>query len=171
MRATLARATAFVALVVAPIAGIARTPEARTATPAAQHVLLPPAKITWGPAPPGLPPGAQMAVLSGDPSKPGQFTVSTKFPDGYTVPPHWHPTAENVIVVEGTMLMGMGDTFNEAATTAIGAGGYAKLPKGMHHFVRARGATTIVIFGNGPFEITYVNPKDDPRKTAKPSTN
>ena len=38
--------------------------------------------VKWGPAPPALPPGAQMAVLDGDPSKPGLFTIRAKFPDG-----------------------------------------------------------------------------------------
>ena len=48
-------------------------------------------KLKWGPSPPGLPAGAQTAVLSGDPNKAGEpFTISVKMPDGYVVQPHWH---------------------------------------------------------------------------------
>ena len=62
------------------------------------HVVMPAAEMKWGPAPPGLPPGAQLAVLSGDPGQAAPFMISAKFPDGYMVRPHWHPTAENLIV-------------------------------------------------------------------------
>ena len=34
-----------------------------------QHVVLNPADLKWGDVPPGLPPGAKMAVLAGDPTK------------------------------------------------------------------------------------------------------
>jgi quercetin dioxygenase-like cupin family protein len=129
-----------------------------------QHVMMAPADMKWGPAPPGLPAGAQATVLAGDPSKAGSFTMSAKLPDGYTVPPHWHPTDENVVVVSGSLMLGMGEKLNEAGMKTVGAGGYALLPKDMRHSAKAKGATQIVIFGTGPFEITYVNPNDDPRK-------
>ena len=49
----------------------------------------------------GLPAGAQMAVVKGDPSKAGDFTVRLKFPADFTVPPHHHPGDETVRVVSG----------------------------------------------------------------------
>jgi hypothetical protein len=127
------------------------------------HVLLAPADLKWGPAPAGLPPGGQAVVLSGDPSKPEPFALSAKLPDGYTIPPHWHPSTENVVVVSGSLMLGMGEKLNEASMKTIGSGGYAMLPKDMRHYAKAKGATTIVVYGTGPFEITYVNPSDDPR--------
>ncbi len=142
---------------------------AKPAAPAAKHVLLTPAELKWGPAPPGLPAGAQVAVLDGDPSKSGSFAIRVKFPDGYRVPPHWHPTDESVTVISGTLLAGMGDTLDEKGATALPAGGFTKLPSRMHHFVIAKGATEIQVSGMGPFAITYVNPKDDPRKTTMAS--
>src|SRR4051794_10372144 len=66
-------------------------------------------QLAWGPAPPVLPKGAQFAVLSGDPSKSGQFTVRLKMPAGYKVPAHNHPTAELVTVISGDFGFGMGD--------------------------------------------------------------
>jgi quercetin dioxygenase-like cupin family protein len=63
---------------------------------------LQPAEMKWGPAPPVLPPGAQIAVLSGDPGGKGLVTLRLKLPPGYVIPPHWHPTDEHVTVISGT---------------------------------------------------------------------
>ena len=53
------------------------------------HVMVLPEGVNWGPASPKLPPGAQFAILIGDPSKPGaQYVFRAKLPDGYSVPPH-----------------------------------------------------------------------------------
>src|SRR5262249_14626957 len=70
------------------------------------HVLVRPDDIKWGPAPPALPAGAKAAVLAGDPGKAGPFVIRAQLPDGYKVPPHWHPTDENVTVLKGTFMMG-----------------------------------------------------------------
>ena len=84
-----------------------------------QHVAFNPDDLKWGDAPPGLPPGAKMAVLSGDPTKKGLFTVRLQAPAGYKVPPHTHPTAENITVISGTFNVGTGDKFDEAAGKAL----------------------------------------------------
>ena len=129
------------------------------------HIMLTPDQLQWGPAPPALPAGAQLAVLAGDPSKAGvPFTIRAKFPDGYKVPPHWHPEDENVVVLEGTLVMGMGDKIDPAAQHEMTAGSFASMPKGAHHVAWAKGETVIQVYGIGPFAITYVNPADDPRK-------
>lgn len=142
-------------------------PPAKKTAPAPAHVFMQAADFKWGPGPAALPAGAQLAVLHGDPAGTGAFMISAKMPDGYTVPPHWHPTDENIVVMQGSLILGMGDKLDEAAGTAITAGGYARMPARMHHFAKARGATTIIISGMGPFEVTYINPKDDPRNAAK----
>jgi quercetin dioxygenase-like cupin family protein len=67
-----------------------------------------PAGLKWGPAPPGLPKGAQLALLSGNPETKGLFTIRLRFPAGYTVPPHHHTTDEHVTVMSGKMALGMG---------------------------------------------------------------
>ena len=130
----------------------------------ASHVMMNAADMKWGPAPPGLPAGAQVSALSGDPGKPGPFILAAKFPDGYIVRPHWHPTTENITVLSGSMLVGTGDKYDEASMKPLSQGGFATMPMKQNHFVRAKGATTITITSTGPFEITYVDPKDDPRK-------
>lgn len=144
--------------------------EQESPTPAdthAAHVLFTPDQMNWGPAPPGLPAGAQVAVLRGDPSKAGApFTFRAKLPDGYRVPPHWHPTDENVVVIKGTLFMGMGEKFDQSAAREMPAGSYSLMPAGTRHFVWAKGETIIEVYGTGPFGISYVNDSDDPRKQA-----
>jgi quercetin dioxygenase-like cupin family protein len=131
----------------------------------AEHTMMNAAELKWGPAPPSLPPGAQLAVLDGDPSKAGQpFSMRAKFPDGYRVPPHWHPTDERVVVIQGTFMMGIGDKVDMPSMHALTAGGFAKMPAKTNHYAAAKGETIIQIYGTGPFEVTYVNPSDDPRK-------
>jgi quercetin dioxygenase-like cupin family protein len=131
------------------------------------HVMVMPDQIHWGPAPPALPPGAQIAVLAGDPRKAGPYTMRVKFPDGYKVPPHWHPVDENVTVLQGMFNMGRGETFDRSATRELPVGSYVLMPKTMRHFAWAQGETIIQVHGMGPFEINYVNTADDPRAKDK----
>lgn len=133
----------------------------------AAHVVVTPDQVKWGPASPSLPAGAEMAVLSGDPSKAVPFTIRVKFPDGYKVAPHWHPTDENVNVIQGTLMVGMGTKFDDSTGSEMPAGSYALMPKGVRHFAWARGETIIDVYGVGPFAINYVDPNDDPRRKAK----
>ena len=130
-----------------------------------EHVIVKPANVKWGPAPPSLPSGAQIAVLAGDPAKAGAtFTIRAKLPDGYQVPPHWHPTDENVTVIQGTFLVGRGEKFDLKTTEELPAGSFMHMPKTMRHFAAAKGETIIQVHGTGPFEVNYVNAADDPRK-------
>lgn len=118
----------------------------------------------WRPAPQIFPAGAKMAVVSGDPGQAGQFTVELSFPDGYKVPPHFHPTDETVTVKEGTFLVGMGDKLDAKKTKEMKQGDSGSLPAGQHHYAIARGPTVVSVTAQGPFAMTYVNPADDPTK-------
>ena len=131
------------------------------------HTMITPNDLKWGPAPPGLPSGAQIAVLSGDPSKAEPFTIRLKAPDGYKIMPHWHPTDENVTVLEGTFVMGVGEKFDESAAHAMPVGSFVRMPKGKRHYAMAKGEAVVQVHALGPFVINYVNPNDDPRKQAK----
>jgi ketosteroid isomerase-like protein/mannose-6-phosphate isomerase-like protein (cupin superfamily) len=129
-----------------------------------QHVMMAaPTTLTWQEGPPGLPAGAKVAVLAGNPMQPGPYTLRAQLPAGYRIPPHWHPTAEHLTLLSGTMAVGMGDQFDEAAMTDIRAGGFVALPPDMRHYLLSKTATTLQVHGRGPFTITYVNPADDPR--------
>lgn len=122
--------------------------------------------LQWGPAPAVFPKGATMAVVSGDPTKAGQFTVQLKFPDGYRIPPHFHPAAEAVEVKQGTFLFGMGDTFDVKQMKTMKVGEKGSIPATMHHYAAAKGATIVAVTSMGPFVLIYVNPADDPQKAA-----
>jgi quercetin dioxygenase-like cupin family protein len=122
--------------------------------------------VPWGPAPPVLPKGAQMAVLAGDPGKPGSFVVRLKLPSGYKVAAHQHPKAEAVTVISGDFRFGMGDKLDESRAEKLGPGGFVDLPANMNHFAFSGGGEVIIqINSEGPFVIKYANPADDPSKT------
>jgi quercetin dioxygenase-like cupin family protein len=129
----------------------------------APHVMSTLNDAKWGPAPPMLPPGAQIAVLSGDPSKAAPYAVRLKFPANYDIPAHSHPGDENVTVVSGELSIGMGTKLDRKSATALRPGSYALMPAGMNHFAFTKSETTILLFGIGPVEFKYVNPADDPR--------
>jgi quercetin dioxygenase-like cupin family protein len=130
-----------------------------------EHVIQPLADAKWGPAPPMLPPGAEIAIVSGDPTSSGSYTVRLKFPANYAIPAHSHPTDENVVVVTGAVTFGVGDTLvkGAAGNKTLGPGGAALQPANMNHFAYTAKETTIVLYGTGPVDFKYVNPADDPR--------
>ncbi len=158
--------TTLVFLVMAVLAAGATPPQAEKqgAKPSAKHAPVTSSDLKWGPAPPSLPPGAEAAVVDGDPTKPGPFVMRAKFPAGYRVPPHFHPTDENITVISGKFGIGMGDKADDASVKELGPGDFVRVPKQMHHFAVAKEAATIQVHGMGPFALTYVNPQDDPRK-------
>jgi hypothetical protein len=131
-----------------------------------RHVLVPADALTWAPAPPALPPGAQISVLDGDPARKGPVTLRLRFPAEYTVPPHWHSMTERVTVLSGTLHVGMGDAVDRQRSDALKPGGYVSLPAKMHHYAWTSAPTVVQISLEGPFDIFYVNERDDPQRTS-----
>jgi quercetin dioxygenase-like cupin family protein len=131
----------------------------------AEAITINPSDLKWGDAPPDLPRGAKLAVLHGDPSKNAVFTLRLKLPSGYKIPPHWHTKDEQLTVLSGTFLLHMGDTM-DAPAHELGPGAYHFLPGKMHHAAEAKGDTVLQLDGMGPFDIHYLNPADNPNKTA-----
>jgi quercetin dioxygenase-like cupin family protein len=123
--------------------------------------------IKWGAAPPVLPKGAKLAVLYGDPGKPGPYVLRLAAPANYRIPPHWHTQTENLTIVSGALYLGMGDKLVAKEAQALKAGGYHYLPAKQHHYAFTRGATVIQVSGEGPFDINYIDPKDNPAPAAK----
>lgn len=124
-----------------------------------------PETINWGPAPPFVPAGAQLAVLEGNPvAETGDYTVRLKMPSGYRIAPHWHPKRENVTVVSGTLNLGMGDRFVESGMKTLPAGSFGYLDPDMHHYVSTSGETVVQIHGQAPIQFNYINPNDDPSR-------
>lgn len=134
-------------------------------TPAApQHTVVSADGIQWKP----LRPGAEIAVISGDPDKSGSpFVMRFRYRGQARIPPHWHPIDEHITVLSGTFKLGMGSKGDEAATTVLAAGGYAFVEAKMAHYGWTDGDTTLQVHGVGPFVINYVNPADDPKSGKK----
>ena len=120
--------------------------------------------VKWGPVPPNIAADAQLAVISGDPSKEGLFVIRLKMPAGYKVPAHYHPQYENVTVLTGEFHVGMGDKLDTDKGMLLRPGGYVEAPAKMHHYAWVTSDTIVQIAGPGPFGIIYVDPADDPSK-------
>ncbi|HYC47834.1 MAG TPA: cupin domain-containing protein [Burkholderiales bacterium] len=152
----------IVAVLVGALATFAFTMPASAA--GTHHTVVAADAVKWGPAPPSLPPGAQAAVLLGSPAKEGPFVLRLKFPAGFTIPPHRHSKDEFVTVIGGSFAVAHGEKLDGASLKGLPAGSFVHLPAGMPHYARAEMETIVQINGVGPFDVTYINPADDPRK-------
>ena len=127
--------------------------------------IFTPDSIPWGPAPSFVEPGAQLAVVEGNPlASTGDYTVRLKMPAGYRIAPHWHPKRENVTVISGKFKLGMGDRFEESSMQTFPAGSFAYLDPEMHHYAMASGEAVVQVHGMSPLKFNYVNPNDDPSR-------
>jgi hypothetical protein len=125
-----------------------------------------PDKIKWAQFAPGI----EYAPVHGDCDKPGAPCVfQLRFAAGGKIPPHWHPVDENVTVISGTFLAGMGDSYDESKMMSLPVGTYVFMPRNMHHFAGTKDGALVQVHGVGPFKINYVNPTDAPSNAAKAS--
>ena len=69
--------------------------------------------LKWS-APATYAPGAQLAVVRGDPAKEGMYVVRLKVPAGFKIAPHTHPNDENVTVLSGSFHIGRATTLTRA---------------------------------------------------------
>jgi hypothetical protein len=127
-----------------------------------EQMLMNKEDLKWGDAPPVLPKGAKVAVLNGDPFKPGTYTIRLMAPANYKIAPHWHSQPENLTIISGTLLLGMGDKMDGKQAKPLKAAGYHYLPAKQHHYAMTKSPTVIQISGEGPFDINYIDAKDNP---------
>jgi quercetin dioxygenase-like cupin family protein len=138
-------------------AGLILVLGAPSATAAGAPTIVMADQAKYGPAPKPYPAEAMMAVLSGDPSQAGsQYTVRLKLPDGVKIAPHTHGDMENVTVLSGTLLVGVGSTFDATKMLALTAGSYASIPAGTPHYAMAKGETVLQVNGVGPGSMTLL---------------
>lgn len=130
--------------------------------PPSPPVFLNDTDLVWADAPPAVPPGAQVAVVHGEPLK-GAYSQFVKIPKGYVFPPHRHEQTEWVALVSGTVVAGFGEKINEDSGTVLTAGGYGFIPAGTPHWAIAKTDVLFYQHVGGAASITYVNPADDPR--------
>jgi quercetin dioxygenase-like cupin family protein len=151
------------AMTVAFAIGLSALVIAQSTSHPQEHGFFQLADMKWIDGPPSLPKGAKLALLEGNPTQEGPFTMRLQLPDGFKIPPHWHPAVEHVTVVSGTFNLGLGDKFDTSSGRALSAGSFAFMQPGMKHFAWATGETVVQVHGIGPWKINYVNPADDPR--------
>ena len=130
------------------------------------QIFISPEDIKWTAAPPSMPKGAKIAVLQGDPSKPGPFVMRLMVPPGYKIAPHWHTQDESLTVISGSLYFGPGDKVETSKAHTVTPGSFHFLSGKDHHYLVAKTEAVIQINGNGPFDVTYVNAAAD-LKTAR----
>jgi quercetin dioxygenase-like cupin family protein len=139
-------------------------PQEKSAT--AGHAIVRSADLKWTP----IMKGCDMAAVAGDPSAEGApFTVRLRCAAGTIIPAHWHPTDENVTVLEGTFQVGMGDKYEAAKLETMNPGNFVSVPKEMRHFALSKTATIVQVNAIGPFKVNWVNPADVAPPDAKPA--
>jgi hypothetical protein len=121
-------------------------------------------EIKWGDAPPNLPKGAKMAVLSGDPAQAAPFVARLQVPANYRIAPHYHSTDEDLTVISGTFYFAEGDKMSTKGAHALTAGAFHHLPAKTHHYAFSKGPAVVQINATGPFDVVYIDAKDDPSK-------
>ena len=129
------------------------------------HVAVLPGQLKWGPIPAGAVQGtppegfpalrSEIAVVEGDPSKPGPFVIRLKSPDGEKIAPHWHPADEHLTVLQGVFILSSGEKYSDAGGSELTVGAYASVPKRMWHFGRMKGETILQVHGTGPFVVNF----------------
>ena len=126
------------------------------AASASSPTIVMPDDTHWSAVTSGPMAGTEMAVLVGNPEKPGPYIVRLRAKDGTKFGPHFHGDVENVTVISGTLLVGLGDKADPATMKALPAGGFVSIPAGLHHYATAKGETVIEIAGNGPMTMTVL---------------
>ena len=147
-------------LVALPALGTAQEASVDAEMEPGPHKIVTSDAVTYDPLDvPGFDPGLELAVLHGDPmGGSGDYAVRLKFPDGYRFPAHYHPRAENMTVLSGTLLLATGETEDYEAVKTYTPGTFMHIPPEDPHYGGATGETVVQLHGEAPFEIILVEP-------------
>lgn len=122
--------------------------------------------VVWKPFA-AFPTAARLAILVGDPTKPGPYVIRVRLPGNTRMMPHRHAEDRIYTVISGVFYVGVGDVFDESKLTAHAPGSVVVLPAGTPHFHWARSGEYITqISAIGPLGLEYVDPAEDPRQSA-----
>jgi len=103
----------------------------------------------------------KIAILQGDPMAAGRpYTVRFSCTDGARFAPHFHPTTENVTVLQGSLMLGMGSKWDDAAMKEVPLGAFVSAPAQMRHYVQCKGDGILQVHGVGPLVVNFVGPDD-----------
>ena len=119
--------------------------------------------INWKPFA-AFPPSVHLAVIVGQPSEAGPYTIRVRVPHGVNLMPHRHPEDRVYTVISGVFYIGLGDQFNAEKLEAYPPGSVIVLPGNSSHFHWAKSGEYITqVTAIGPLGLEYVSANDDPR--------
>jgi len=122
-----------------------------------------PDDIKWEPFA-AFPSSVRLAVVVGEPSEVGPYTIRVQVPHGVKLMPHKHPEDRIYTVISGVFYIGLGDRFDADRLQAYPPGTVIVLPGNMPHFHWAKSGEYVTqVTAIGPLGLDYLNPKDDPR--------
>jgi quercetin dioxygenase-like cupin family protein len=98
--------------------------------------------IDWKPFA-AFPPSVRLAVVVGQPSKAGPYTIRVKVPHGVKLMPHRHPEDRVYTVISGIFYIGLGDEFDANKLEAYPPGSVIVLPGNTSHFHWAKSSEYI----------------------------
>ena len=123
-----------------------------------------PEDIDWKPFP-AFPPSVRLAVVVGEPSKPGPYLIRVKVPHGVKLMPHKHPEDRIYTVMSGVFYIGLGEQFDGENVKAYPPGSVIVLPGNTWHFHWAKSGEYVTqVSAIGPLGLDYLDPADDPRE-------
>jgi quercetin dioxygenase-like cupin family protein len=166
--------------VLLPVVAAAQTKQPAKETPARDSsgaMIVEPGSEKWGDIPSAAMVGTpsveiggtlHVAIIQGDPMTAGRtYTLRLSCTDGAKIPPHWHPTRENVTVIRGAVAVGMGSKWDDAALKNVPTGGFFWADPHMNHFAQCKGDTILQVHGVAPFVINFVG-SDESQPAKKP---
>ena len=119
--------------------------------------------IDWKPFA-AFPPSVRLAVVVGQPSEAGPYTIRVRIPNGVKIMPHRHPEDRVYTVMSGVFYIGLGDQFDGDKLQAYPPGSVIVLPGNTSHFHWAKSSEYVTqVTAIGPLGLEYISPKDDPR--------
>jgi hypothetical protein len=120
--------------------------------------------VNWKPFP-AFPPSVRLAVIVGQPSEAGPYTIRVRVPHGVKLMPHRHPEDRVYTVISGVFYIGLGDHFDDSALQAYPPGSVIVLPGNTSHFHWAKSGEYITqVTAIGPLGLEYLSANDDPRR-------
>jgi quercetin dioxygenase-like cupin family protein len=119
--------------------------------------------VDWKPFP-AFPPSVRLAVVVGQPSESGPYTIRVKMPHGVKLMPHKHSEDRVYTVISGVFYIGLGDEFDASNLEAYPPGAVIVLPGNTPHFHWAKSSEYVTqVTAIEPLGLEYLSAKDDPR--------
>jgi mannose-6-phosphate isomerase-like protein (cupin superfamily) len=122
------------------------------------HVFLT-SSLNWQQIP-GMPPGAKVAIIDGNPYGQDSFVVRVKIPANYSMPMHSHSIDEYYTVLSGTYYLGIGNKVDRENSLILSSGSFIKIPALLTHYGWTKEETIIQIHGIGPHGLEYHKNQD-----------